>query len=90
MINDRDVIDEGFKPLKRTGTEPKVMPSMKPHLNRAMSFNAKTGEVAPEGSEQAMWEHQNFSKFEKSRGKLMERKNSFVVTSDTRSRAGSK
>jgi hypothetical protein len=38
MIDDKEVIDEGFKPLKKTATEPQPLPS-KPFLDRGMSFN---------------------------------------------------
>lgn len=77
MFNDEDVLNEGFKPLKKTFTSPTPFPN-KPHINRAMSFNAETG--APE-SDHKLWEIQ--SNFEKSKGKLMERSNSFYKTVDT-------
>jgi hypothetical protein len=47
----------------------------KPHLNRGMSFNADTG--AKESS-QDLWEGSSWGKFGRSRGKTMDRANSFV------------
>jgi hypothetical protein len=47
----------------------------KPHLNRGMSFNADTG--AKESS-QDLWEGSSWGKFGRSRGKTMDRANSFI------------
>jgi hypothetical protein len=77
MFTDSDVLNEGFKPLKKTATTPTPLPN-KPHMNRAMSFNAETGE--PE-SDHKLWEIQ--TKFAKSKGKQMERSNSFVSSKNS-------
>lgn len=86
MISESDVRKEGFAPLKRAPTEPKVMDGAKPGIQRAMSFNLSTGEKA---NEQTIWDNAAWSKMEKAQGKTMDRSNSFVLTSGTRARSAS-
>ena len=56
------------------------MLTSKPHLSRTLSFNTETGE--PE-NQQKFFEGSTWKRLEKSRGKLMERSNSFVGSSST-------
>ena len=39
MLNENDVINSGFKPLKKQATEPVTLASSKPTLQRGVSFN---------------------------------------------------
>eukprot|EP01040_Poterioochromonas_malhamensis_P026277 gene26277-33018_t len=77
MINSDEVINEGFKPLKkRTSSHAEPTTLAKPHMPaRGMSFNAETGEKE---SSQALWEGSSWEKFGRSRGKTMDKANSFV------------
>jgi biotin carboxylase len=85
MFSDSDITSEGFVPLKRAPTEPKVLAG-NPERQRTMSFNATTGEKA---DEQTIWDNSSWSKMERSHGKTMGRSNSFVLTSGTRARDNS-
>eukprot|EP00600_Ochromonadales_sp_CCMP1393_P003118 CAMPEP_0174978690 /NCGR_PEP_ID=MMETSP0004_2-20121128/14353_1 /TAXON_ID=420556 /ORGANISM="Ochromonas sp., Strain CCMP1393" /LENGTH=988 /DNA_ID=CAMNT_0016230109 /DNA_START=105 /DNA_END=3071 /DNA_ORIENTATION=+ len=76
MIDDKDVIDEGFKPLKKTPTEPQALPS-KPNMSRAMSFNVDTGEKE---SAAELWEDSSWRKMARNRGQSMSRSNTFIGT----------
>eukprot|EP01038_Epipyxis_sp_PR26KG_P011809 gene11809-15803_t len=80
MIKDQDVENEGFKPLKKKATEPVVLAPSKMGVNRGMSleFNADTGEKE---SSQALWENSAWEKFGRSRGRTMDRANSFIGSS---------
>lgn len=80
-FNDEDVLNEGFMPLKRTATEPKVLSKPQPHLTRHSSFAANTGERV---YEQSVWESTAWSKFERARGRTMSRGNSFVYSTSSR------
>ena len=73
----QDILDEGFKPLLRTSTEPKLMGNPNPKLGRRASFAADTGEAV---NEQSVWESTSWSKFERARGRTMSRGNSFVYS----------
>ena len=53
---------------------PKVLPS-KPHIQRGISFNGETGEKE---DSQAMWNNSSYMQAEKSRGRVLERANSFI------------
>lgn len=80
-FNEDDVLNEGFMPLKRTLTEPKVLSKPQPHLQRHASFAADTGERV---NEQSVWESTTWSKFERARGRTMSRGNSFVYSTSSR------
>lgn len=83
-----DVLNEGFKPLKKSHTlastetsngseaEPTALPS-KPFLNRGMSleYNATTGEKM---TSKTLWEESSWQKLGRSRGQTMDRANSFI------------
>ena len=86
MFSESEVREQGFAPLKRAPTEPKVMEGAKMGIQRAMSFNLSTGEKA---NEQTIWDNAAWSKMEKAQGKTMDRSNSFVLTSGTRARSTS-
>ena len=78
-MNKETVLEEGFKPLKKSYTTSAVqqhLPS-KPFLDRGMSmeFNLATGEKQ---SSQSLWETSAWEKLGRSRGKTMDRSNSFV------------
>lgn len=60
--------------ISKTTTEP-VSLSQKPHLARAMSMDMETGETKPLKN---VWEGSSWTRFEKQRGKLMEKSNSFI------------
>ncbi len=86
-FNDKDVLDAGFVPLKRKGTEPTSLNTRSEvNLQRSMSFAVSTGEKV---DEQTIWDSSPWSKMERSKGKTMDRSNSFVLTSETRSRTTS-
>ena len=55
-----DVLEEGFRPLRRAPTEPTNLnsPQQKMH-NKNFSFNAATGEAE---SEAALWENSSMNK----------------------------
>lgn len=75
-LSEREVLNEGFRPLTRAPTEPVLMTSPKPNCrNKNMSFNAKTGE---QESIQPMWENSTFNRMERSKGKVRERSLSFI------------
>jgi biotin carboxylase len=77
MIDSDEVLNEGFKPLKkRTSSHAEPTTLARPHMpSRGMSFNAETGEKE---SSQAMWEGSSWEKFGRSKGKTMDKANSFV------------
>ena len=54
--------------------DPSHLPS-KPHINRGMSFNAETGEKE---SSQSLWEGSSWERLGRSRGRTMDRANSFI------------
>ena len=76
MLDNADVLTEGFQPLQKKGTEPQLL-SSKPQMTRGMSleFNAETGEKE---SSQTLWEGSSWEKLGRSRGKTMDRANSFI------------
>ena len=83
-----EVLAEGFQPLKRTPTEPKVMAnrSSADTHSRAVAVDQESGEPA---QEQTLWDGSSWSRMQRSRGKLMDRANSFVgESSGPRSRSG--
>ena len=86
MFRDTDVLDQGFVPLKRAPTEPKVLSKQEAERSRTMSFNSSTGEKA---DEQTIWDNNSWSRMEREKGKTMGRSNSFVLTSGTRGRGNS-
>mmetsp|Transcript_8797 Transcript_8797/g.13163 ORF Transcript_8797/g.13163 Transcript_8797/m.13163 type:complete len:979 (-) Transcript_8797:119-3055(-) len=71
-----DVLNEGFKPLKRMPTEPTTLTSSRPmsHGHRA-SFNAHTGEKE---HIQFLWENSAWGRMERSKGKVLDKANTFV------------
>ncbi len=101
MLNDDDVLSEGFRPLKLVklalfiyvlnvdpylcsltnqngGTSFGKPPTAnRPVMNRGMSFNAETG---AKESAQDLWAGSSYEKYSKSKGKAMDRANSFVGT----------
>lgn len=86
MLTNEAIENEGFKPLKRTITEPAVISSTtRSDNNRSIVVNQETGETE---SEQNLWDGSSWAKLQKSRGKMMERANSFVGEGGTRSRSG--
>lgn len=58
--------------------EPSHLPS-KPFISRGMSFNAETGEKE---SSQVLWESSSWERLGRSRGRTMDRSNSFVGKKD--------
>lgn len=62
--------------IQRTSSHAEPTTLAKPHMPaRGMSFNAETGEKE---SSQALWEGSSWEKFGRSRGKTMDKANSFV------------
>ena len=91
-MNEEDVLSEGFKPLKRMNTEPAVLSKPNPQLARSTSFITAAGKIGspvPAGTEHTVWENTSWSKFERARGRQMDRSNSFVYATTQRSRAPS-
>jgi|LauGreSuBDMM15SN_2_FD.fasta_scaffold56419_1 hypothetical protein len=83
-----EVLAEGFHPLKRTPTEPTVMANRSgaDTHNRSVVVDQESGEPA---QEQTLWDGSSWSRMQRSRGKLMDRANSFVgESSGPRSRSG--
>eukprot|EP01036_Dinobryon_divergens_P054273 gene54273-72528_t len=72
-MNSADVMSEGFKPLLRTPTEPKNLG--KPSAPKSISFKAQ--ETEPEAL-QDLWDNSTWGQLQKSRGKHMDRANSFI------------
>jgi len=77
MLEADEVESEGFKPLCRRISEPKVIaPSSKnDKTTGSVAVNQETGQTE---REQPMWDSSSWAKLQKSRGKLMDRANSFV------------
>lgn len=55
--------------------EPTTLHSFKPGLDRGVSFNAETGEKE---SAHQLWEGSSYERMQRSRGRTMDRSNSFV------------
>jgi len=79
MLKEEDIVNEGFKPLKKTATEP-VQLQGKPSSSRGLSFFK--GEDRE--NSQSLWQESQWSKLEKSRGKLYDRSNSFFEVGRSR------
>lgn len=79
-----DILNEGFKPLKRMPTEPsQISGNRNRSQSHQYSFNVQTGEKE---SIQFLWENSAWGRLERSRGKLMERANTFVGPSPSYTR----
>ena len=50
MLNENDVINSGFKPLKKQATEPVTLASSKPTLQRGVSFNMGSSDTSSSSS----------------------------------------
>jgi biotin carboxylase len=84
MLHSDDVVAEGFRPLQRVATEPRKMGSSsnnKESMQRHNSFIRDTGEST---DEQSVWQSTTWSKFERARGRTMDRANSFVFATTQR------
>lgn len=76
MLDENEVIAAGFKPLRRMPSNPVSLPSnSKPENQREILINDETGEKE---SSHSLWESGSWAKMEKSRGKTLERANSFM------------
>lgn len=76
MISEEDVFSEGFQPLRRKNTEPTVINKTKGSESKSSQVvNTETGEME---SERGLYDSSSWSRLQKSRGKMMERGNSFV------------
>ena len=71
MIGEHEIIEEGFKPLRKMPTEPIYMNNNKKNVTDRVS--AYTGTKAKAG-----YDTSSFMKMEKNRGKMLERSNSFI------------
>ena len=59
-LRNSEVLEEGFRPLRRAPTEPVNLTSSQTKMyNKNFSFNAVTGEAE---SEVALWENSSYSK----------------------------
>jgi len=89
MLSSDEVEREGFRPLRRGPSEPKVIPPTGKNDGsvRPIAVNTETGAAE---REQGMWDGSSWNKLQKSRGKMMDRANSFVGdgVGGTRSRSG--
>eukprot|EP00605_Chrysophyceae_sp_TOSAG23-4_P002260 GSChrysophyteH1.ASY1.ANO1.2504.1 assembled CDS len=86
FIRDADVKAEGFVPLTRKSTEPSLLTRSDSGKGRTRSLSFATG-TGQKADEQSIWESAEWVKMERSKGKMMDRSNSFVLTSGTRSRS---
>lgn len=85
-MDPNEVEREGFHPLRKSPTEPKIIATKNDARSHLVSVNQETGATE---KEQTIWEGSSWSKLQKSRGKLMDRANSFVGEGGgTRSRSG--
>ena len=77
MLKDEDVFNEGFLPLRKNPTEPQVMKSKnnEGEIKSALLVNQDTGEMEREKN---LYDSSSWAKMQKSRGKMMERGNSFI------------
>ena len=92
MIDDNEVVNEGFTPLRRIPTEPTTISrGTRASNERLHSFHGDPLTKNQRKGEQALFEQSSWSILEKSRGRRLSRGNSFIGDSsiNTRSRATS-